>query len=287
MNTHSLDSVRPLAGFKVVSLAINLPGPVAIARLRDLGASITKIEPPEGDPLAVACPAWYADLQRDVVVERMDLKQATDRGRLLERLDEFDLLLTSSRQGALARLGLSWDELHERSPRLCQVAIVGHAPPDDERAGHDLTYQAALGLVDPPRLPRCLLADLGGALEAAFAAVSLLLARQRGEPAAMATVSLADAAKRLGQAWDYGLTRPRGVLGGGLPGYNMYEARDGWVAVAALEPRFAQRLRGELGVETLAVEALAAFFRGRPAVEWERWAADRDLPIVAVRRSET
>jgi crotonobetainyl-CoA:carnitine CoA-transferase CaiB-like acyl-CoA transferase len=39
---------------------VNLPGPLAAARLHALGAAITKIEPPEGDPLAAACPAWYA-----------------------------------------------------------------------------------------------------------------------------------------------------------------------------------------------------------------------------------
>jgi alpha-methylacyl-CoA racemase len=49
-----------------VSLAFNLPGPVAAAALRDLGASVVKVEPPRGDPLAIVSPKWYADLKRGV-----------------------------------------------------------------------------------------------------------------------------------------------------------------------------------------------------------------------------
>lgn len=52
----------PLDGFRVVSLAVNLPGPLAAARLREMGAEVIKVEPPAGDPLAVGAPSWYAEL---------------------------------------------------------------------------------------------------------------------------------------------------------------------------------------------------------------------------------
>ena len=132
-------------------------------------------------------------------------------------------------------------------------------------------------------MPRALIADLGGAEEAVSTAVALLLARERGAEAGYAQVSLAEAAARFSLAYQYGLSRTSGLLGGAWPGYNLYRAADGWVAVAALEPHFAERLKVELGVESFTHEALCNAFAGRTAAEWEQWATTRDLPIVAVR----
>lgn len=58
----------PLNGVRVVSLAVNIPGPVAAATLRELGASVIKVEPPSGDPLAVGSPAWYQELVSDMQI---------------------------------------------------------------------------------------------------------------------------------------------------------------------------------------------------------------------------
>jgi len=132
-------------------------------------------------------------------------------------------------------------------------------------------------------LPRALIADLGGAEEAVSAAVALLLARERGQEAQSTSVSLAEAAAHFALPYTYGLTTPSGILGGGWPGYNLYRAATGWVAVAALEPHFAERLVRELGIESLTSEVLAEAFGARTADEWENWAIPRDLPIRAVR----
>jgi alpha-methylacyl-CoA racemase len=279
----SSSGLKPLAGLKVVSLAINLPGPVAAGRLRDLGASVTKIEPPDGDPLARGCAAWYGALHENVAVLKLDLKEAAERARLDPLLAESDLLLTSSRPAALDRLGLGWSTLHQEFLRLCQVAIIGHEPPDENRPGHDLTYQATLGLVSPPEMPRTLIADLGGAEEAVSTGVSLLVARERTGVAGFAQVSLAQAAGRFALAHQHGLTLASGLLGGAWPGYNLYRTADGWIAVAALEQHFAERLTRELAAESFTHEALGVAFARRTSAEWETWAAEHDLPIVAVR----
>nr|WP_242822484.1 CoA transferase [Thermaerobacter marianensis] len=99
---------------------------------------------------------------------------------------------------------------------------------------------------------------------------------------------MAEAAHALAAPLRHGLTAPGGLLGGGLPLYRCYPARDGWVAVAALEPHFARRLLDELGPPGPGLppgveERLAAVFRRRPAAEWEAWARQRDLPLAAVR----
>jgi len=246
---------------RVLTTAVNIPGPVAAARLRDLGATVTKIEPPEGDPLAAAAPEWYARLVRGMRVERRDLKA--------DSLDlaEVDVLLTAQRPSALARLGLAWEELHARQPRLAQVAIVG----DGGRAGHDLTYLASRGLLDPPHLPRTVTADLLGAERAVSAALA-------ARPGTYVEVSLGEAADALAEPLRAGLTAPGGLLGGGFAGYGLYEASDGWIAVAALEPRFRERL-AELGRER---DELARAFRERSTAEWEAWALEHDVPLAAV-----
>ena len=170
----------PLEGIRVVTVAVNLPGPAAAARLVELGAAVTKGEPPEGDPVAAVSPALYERLAVGQTVLRLDLRVQAGRDRLAELLQDADLLLTSSRPSALARMGLAWMELERRFPRLVQVAIVGHPAPDQERSGHDLTYVARHGLLSPPALPRTLLADLGGAERAGTADVALVLARESG-----------------------------------------------------------------------------------------------------------
>ena len=271
-----------LAGIHVLNVAVNVPANVAAARLGDLGANVTKVEPAEGDPLEAASAGLYARLTEGHTIVRLNLKDEDDRARLDEVLARTDVLLTSSRPSALARLGLAWADLEARYPRLVQVAIVGQAAPDQERPGHDLTYLAPFGLVSPPVLPQTLVADLGGAERAVTAAVALLLARERGDGERYAEVALADAAEGFSLPWTFGLTVPGGVLGGGYPFYGLYEAKGGWIAVAALEPRFRDRLARELGVDEPSHEAFGAAFAARTPDEWERWAGERDLPIAAV-----
>src|SRR5262245_30281353 len=274
--------MKPLDNTRMLTLAINLPGPLAAARLRQLGAAVTKVEPPEGDPLAHARPDWYRRLHEGQEVVRLNLKDAEDRTRLETWLGRADLLLTSNRPAALGRLGLAWAELHTRYPQLCQVAIVGYPAPREDLPGHDLTYQARAGLLTPPHLPRACVADLAGAQEVVGAALALLLARERGQGGQHVSVSLAEAAEWFAEPLRQGLTAPGGVLGGGLPGYQLYRAQEGWVALAALEAHFQRRLVGELGLACGSPEEFQRVFLTRTAREWELWGGQHDVPIVAV-----
>jgi alpha-methylacyl-CoA racemase len=275
----------PLDGFRAITLAVNVPGPAAACRLRKLGAEITKVEPPDGDPLEAFCPAWYTALHEGIETIRLNLKDPEERSGLEGLLAESDLLLTSSRPAALERLGLGWPQLQQRHPHLSQVSIVGYPPPDENVPGHDLTYQADLGLIRPPQMPRTLLADLAGAERAVSAALGLLLARERGGEAGYAQVSLAEAASSFADPLRHGLTAPGGPLGGGLPGYALYETKRGWIAIAALEPHFLKRLERGLGLKAATRGELEEAFRTRDAQSWESWGAERDLPIAALPES--
>lgn len=275
--------MQPLNGVRVVSLAVNVPGPVAAATLRDLGASVIKVEPPGGDPLAIGSPDWYTRLVSGIQVLSLDLKTGMERRRLDELLAPADLLLTSTRPAALERLGLAWPALQARNPRLCQVAIVGYPAPRQNVPGHDLTYQAATGLVAPPALPLTLIADLGGAQQTVNAALGTLMARDRDGRGVYVEVSLSEAARFFAEPLARGLTADGGPLGGQSSVYNLYRARDGWLALAALEPRFRATLERELALGVNDRDALSRAFAERSAAEWQAWAETRDLPIVAVR----
>ena len=216
----------------------------------------------------------------------LNLKEPEDFSLLEGYLAGADLFLTSSRTGALARLGLGPEDLRRRYPRLCGVAITGFPSPRGDEPGHDLTYLADHGLLTPPEMPRSLLADLTGAERAVSEALALLLGRERlgGDGSGgYAEVALSEAAAYLAEPLRHGITTPGAHLGGGFPGYGLYRASDGWIAVAALEPHFWEKLREELGVGEAGREDLEEVFRRETAAFWEGWAAARDLPVAALK----
>lgn len=273
----------PLQGIQVVSLAVNLPGPLTAARYTELGAGVTKVVPPGGDPLAWVSPAWHDALQAGQEVLALDLKSAEGQARLAELLATADVLLTATRPSALARLGLDWSSLSARYPRLCHVALVGYPPPDEDRAGHDLTYQASVGLLEPPAFPRLPLADYAGSERAVSATLGLLWEREHTGRGGQVMVSLVEALAPYAHALCYGLFAPGTLLAGASPLYHLYRAREGWVALASLEPHFRARLAAGLGLAELSYETLAAAFLAHTAAEWDAWAAAHDIPLAAVR----
>lgn len=273
-----------LRGVNVLSLAPNLPGPIAARRLAEMGASVTKIEGPTGDLMAQAAPTYYEWLCTGQDVVALNLKEEADRGTLQGLLSSCDVLITSSRPSALARLGLSWEELHAAYPRLCQVAIVGHSGDDADLAGHDLTYQAHAGTLLPPAMPTVPVADLAGAELAVQAALALLLGRNAGEDSAgpgaggqsvesqgaeeqgdgtaaggggYHEVALADAAEVFAMPAQFGLSAPGGLLGGALPGYRIYEAAPAGGAEAEAGPPAGGGAEG-VEVEGVEVEGIEA-----------------------------
>jgi crotonobetainyl-CoA:carnitine CoA-transferase CaiB-like acyl-CoA transferase len=272
-----------LTGLRVVTMALNLPGPAACSRLREWGASVTKVEPPAGDPFASFCPAWYAELHAGTDVHRVDLKVPAGRERMDAWLADADVLVTAQRPSALERLGLRGERLRERHPHLCHAELVGHAGARAETPGHDLTYLAGEGLVMPPAMPATLFADMSGAERLVSAVLALVRKRDREQGrGAHVAVALADAARWLALPRAHGLTDPTALLGGGYAGYNLYETRDGWIALAALEPHFAQRVASVLGLAELSREALRSAFARDSSSHWLRVAEQHDLPLVAL-----
>ena len=266
----------PLSGLTGVSIAVNVPGPVAARQLTDQGMRLVKIEPPVGDPLEAVAPRMYAELSAGMEVRRTDLRSDAGQAELAEALRGADLLLTSHRPSALPKLGITPERLRELNPALCWVEIVGdtEAP---EVPGHDLTYQLQAGLLTPPQMPAALVADFSGALLAAQRATALLLGRERGRPERHTRVGLKQGAHLLALPRRGGLTGEGDTLSGALGHYRFYPLQDGWAAVAALEPHFYARYQAALAGQTP-----EAFFAGLTVEACEALAHEQDMPIHAV-----
>lgn len=298
-------SLRALRGVRVLSLALNLPGPAALMRLRAMGATCTKLEPPapatakpgtSGDPMGQYNPTAYAALHTGVKTLTADLKTDAGQKRLHTELARTQVLLTSFRPSALAKLGLGWKALHMRYPSLSVVAIVGAPGARAEEPGHDLTYLAEAGLVPGLDLPATLFADMAGSLMACEAVLQAALHQSErysgsGDPhprGVYLEVALSEAARYLALPRTWGLTQPTGAVGGAHAGYRVYPCKDGRVSVAALEPHFAASLCQAAGVAASDLramfapathEAIAAFFRAQTREQLDRLAVAQDIPL--------
>jgi crotonobetainyl-CoA:carnitine CoA-transferase CaiB-like acyl-CoA transferase len=289
----SAKPLKPLRGVRILSLALNLPGPAALMRLKALGATCTKAEPPgkgggSGDPMGQYNPPAYATLHEGIRLKRIDLKAENGQAALHKELARTDLLLTSFRPSALNKLGLGWKTLHKAHPQLSVVAIVGAPGERAEEPGHDLTYLAEAGLVTGLDLPATLFADMAGSLMASEAALKAVLLQKTSGQGSFQTVALSDAAAWLALPRHWGLTQPRGAVGGAHAGYRIYPCADGRVAVAALEPHFAAALCTAAGVPAADMRAMfdpathtaiAGFLAGRTRKQLNLLATRHDIPL--------
>jgi alpha-methylacyl-CoA racemase len=235
--------VEPLAGLLVVDLTRYLPGPFASRELLRLGARVVRLEAPGGDPLARLAPAWHEALNAGKESVELDLKAAPEAGP--ELCAGADVVLESFRPGVVERLGIGPADLPDR---VVYCSFTGFGP-DELRAGHDLNYQGWAGLLadTAPAMPPVQVADLGAALRAVAQILAALLVRERTGRGDRLVVSLTHGAHELAAHRFGGEPIPR-LLTGGLACYRIYATADGrHLTIAALEPRFFQRLCELLG----------------------------------------
>lgn len=289
-----MSSPKPLRGVRIVSLALNLPGPAALMRLAQMGARCTKVNPPAGDPMQHYTPDGYALLHQGVKHQTLDLKTEAGQAALHKLLPQTDVLLTSFRPSALSKLGLGWKTLHRQYPALSLIEVVGAPGPLAEIPGHDLTYQAEVGLVNGMDLPPSLFADMGGALMASEATLKALISLKTTGKGSRHEVALSDAAVWLAMPRQMRMTTPEGAVGGAHAGYRMYACKNGRVAVAALEPHFAVSLCEAAGFKLdhpvkdlfkpAARKAIEAFLAGQTRAQLDKLAAAKDVPLMTLPR---
>jgi len=286
--------LKPLSGLLVVDLTRYLPGPFASRELLRLGARVVRLEAPGGDPLRELAPAWHDALNAGKESVEIDLKSEPKRGR--ELCAQADVVLESFRPGVVERLGVGPDDL---PATVVYCSFTGFGP-GEQRAGHDLNYQGWAGLLadTAPAMPPVQVADLaGGALRAVTAILAGLLERERTGQGSNLTISLTHSAHELAAHRLGGEPIPR-LLTGGLACYRIYATADGrYLTVAALEPRFFQRLCELLGRPDLAerqwnaeqeplADELAEAFAAEPLATWLELFDGEDVSVGPVATLE-
>ena len=240
-----------LDGVRVLDLSVWRPGPYATELLRQLGARVTKVEPPGGDPMR-GFPELFDELNAHKESRRADLKTEAGRDEVLALAAEADVVVEGFRPGVVDRLGVGFDAVRERNQRVvyCSISGFGQDGPLRDVPGHDLTYLAWAGALSPdgapPVVPRIPVADLAAAT---VAALQITAALRTGE-AVHLDVAMADVMA----TWT-GRSAPR-VEGSasaqrGVPGYGTFATADGgWIALGVLaEDPFWRGLCAVLGLD--------------------------------------
>src|SRR5688572_21696028 len=130
----------PLTGIRIVDLTRALAGPFCTMLLADMGADVIKVEPPESDMARYSDPflpedeeraygGYFASINRNKRGMMLDLKQDADRDALARLIDTADAVVENFRAGVMERLGLGYEELRERNPKLVYAAIRGFGDP--------------------------------------------------------------------------------------------------------------------------------------------------------------
>lgn len=213
MEDHASTPRGPLDRLLVLDFSQIVAGPLAAMVLGDLGASVVKIEPPSGDAARQLGSKPHGDYQgmydsfnRNKRSIALDLRDAADLELALSMIDKADVLIESSRVGAMDRLGLGVAALRLRNPRLIYVSITayGERGPNAERGGVDVAIQAETGWMsitgEPDGAPTKLGSipiDAATGHVAAQGALAALFARERSGVGDTVRVSLYDVACHL------------------------------------------------------------------------------------------
>jgi crotonobetainyl-CoA:carnitine CoA-transferase CaiB-like acyl-CoA transferase len=146
----------PLDRFFVLDLTRIRSGPTCVKQFADWGADVIKIEPPEDNSgYADRESSDFQNLHRNKRSLTLDLKSSEGRDILMRLVDKADVLVENFRPGVKKRLGLDWDTLHARNPKLVLGSIsgFGQTGPYAERPGFDQVAQGMGGLMSVTGLP--------------------------------------------------------------------------------------------------------------------------------------
>ena len=305
---------RPLLeGVTVLVLASVGPAARAARWLADWGATVVEVGPiPRDRDLQITPPTHAYAAHRGMRRLMVDLQAENGRNAFLRLAAKADVVIESFRPGVVDRLGVGYEAVRVLNPGIvyCSTTGYGQTGPRSSWAGHDLNYLAVGGYLHcsgrdergGPALPGATVADsAAGGLHAVAAVCAALVARAATGEGVHLDVSVADGVLALmSLVIDEHLAEgvqpgPReGLLTGRYAWYDLYQAGDGgWLAVAAIEPKFFANLCHILGceqwidrqydddVETMRADFTAAF-ASRSRDDWVAELAPADACVSPV-----
>ena len=304
-----------LEGIRVIDLSVFLPGPYLTLAMADHGAEVVKIEPPgEGDPgrhIGLSdgpSTVFFRNLNRGKKSVVLNLKDPVQRDDLLALCETADVFVESFRPGAVDRLGVGYEAVRARNPRIvyCSISAFGQDSALREWPAHDLALEAESGLVGmtlgndgKPAISGIPAADVLAGLQGLSGVLMALLRRENtglGDyiDISMHDVTIGGMLNIMGPTFAEG-RQPIPAherTTGGAAFYRPYETQDGrFLVLAGQEPKFIHNLLGALGRPELVelclrgpgphqqpvVDFLAAEFRKKPLAEWHGYLATLDV----------
>jgi crotonobetainyl-CoA:carnitine CoA-transferase CaiB-like acyl-CoA transferase len=314
----------PLEGVRVLDLSRILSGPYATMTLADLGAEVIKVEDPgKGDDTRVWGPpfvegesTYFLAINRSKRGVTLDFKKPRGRELLERLLERADVLVENFRPGALERLGLGFDALHARFPRLiyCSISGYGHTGPRRKEPGYDVIIQGESGVMSvtgaadgPPTKMGVSIADITCGLYAVQGILAALYQREATGQGQKVDIALLDSmvSTLTYQAGIYFATgqtpRRMGNRHPSIVPYETYLAADGWVTLGAASQAQWETFCAAAGLEDLLSDArfksvpdrvahyeplkerLDAEFRKRSVAQWLELLREAGLPCGEVR----
>jgi formyl-CoA transferase len=318
----------PLAGTRIVDLTSNFMGPYASLLLADMGADVCKVEAPDGDTTRAVGPrrhpgmsAIFLHLNRNKRSMVLDLKNPSGIAALKRMLGSADVLLHTLRPQAMARLGLSYEQVRELNPRLvyCGGFGFGQRGPYAARPAYDNLIQAAVGVPmvqarktgTAPTYVGTAIADRIVGMAMSNAVLGALVSRaQNGRGQAVSVPMFETFAHFVMGDHMYGHTfvPPLGDWGYERmtnPQRRPFATSDGHLSVEVYTDRHWQRLFEAVGCAEMAqdpryvdvharaqnmgdlYEFLTGIFSTRSSAEWVSLLTEADIPVIAMNTPET
>ncbi|MEO0499788.1 MAG: CoA transferase [Pseudomonadota bacterium] len=262
-----------MTGLTVIDLSRVLAGPYATMVLADLGARVIKVERPDtGDdaraygPMKDGLSAYFTSINRGKQSIALDLKHAGDIDIFHALLAKADILVENYRPGTMAKLGLGWEALHARHPKLIYAAVsgFGHSGPMAEKAAYDMVVQAMGGIMSvtghPGGPPTRVGTSIGDITAGLFTTIGILAAVH--DRAATGEGRFVDVAMLDGQVAILENAIARYAVTGEAPGplgarhpsitpFAAYRTKDAPIVIAAGNDALFIAMCGALGIDRL------------------------------------
>jgi crotonobetainyl-CoA:carnitine CoA-transferase CaiB-like acyl-CoA transferase len=302
------ESGGPLAGIRIIDFTENMAGPFGTMILADQGADVIKVESPAGDALrhrgtgAREMAAYFANLNRGKRSLCLDLRSPRAADVLEPLLDRADVVVTSLRPAAAARLRIDAPSVRATRPQVIHASIVGFGTtgPWAGRPVYDHVIQAASGMAaqqvqdetDRPRLIRHGLVDKSTGHVLAQSVTAALFDRLRTQRGAALSIVMLDVAISL--LWPDGMmnhTALEPAVRGAAAAqtFQLTPTADGYISLVALRPRSYQNLVTALrlpldqdAAPTDILRAARAELKSMTSAEAAELLAEHDVPCSPV-----